>query len=426
MKLYIKNIGMIKEAEVKLNGLTVIAGENETGKSTVGKTLFAIIKSAEMTRGGFFYTVRNKNIFVKLNEFKTTMKFIANSKNEYEQNARIINLLENDIKKIVDERLNDYERKKKCNEIFTKYKNDIGENVKELFYKLQLDIEDMFTQKYKNEFRKGNFQKIIEYLFDSDIVNKESEESSIIIEDLLKKTEITLSNNEVVYFKDGGKFFKDATYIDSPVIFQIIDLLNDDDLASKEYMPTIKDLKRKLTGLAYRINDFELEKKYKDLLSDIVHIINGEIVQNGGKFEFKKNGINYSIKNTATGIKSFGILMILLKKKWILNNSVLILDEPEVHLHPKWQLKYAQIIVKFVQIGINVLVTSHSPYMIEALKKISELYKLEDKTNFYLAHQNKVEQIENSNSLTLEKIFEKLSAPFEEFDKIDEEIAKNG
>ena len=32
MILELKNIGMIKEASVKLDGLTVIAGENDTGK----------------------------------------------------------------------------------------------------------------------------------------------------------------------------------------------------------------------------------------------------------------------------------------------------------------------------------------------------------------------------------------------------------
>ena len=45
MRLYLKNIGMLKEADVKLDGLTVIAGENDTAKSTVGKILFAILKA---------------------------------------------------------------------------------------------------------------------------------------------------------------------------------------------------------------------------------------------------------------------------------------------------------------------------------------------------------------------------------------------
>ena len=37
MRIKISNIGKIKEADVTINGITVIAGENNTGKSTVGK-----------------------------------------------------------------------------------------------------------------------------------------------------------------------------------------------------------------------------------------------------------------------------------------------------------------------------------------------------------------------------------------------------
>ena len=41
MRLEIKNIGRIEEASIEMNGITVIAGENDTGKSTVGKVLYA-------------------------------------------------------------------------------------------------------------------------------------------------------------------------------------------------------------------------------------------------------------------------------------------------------------------------------------------------------------------------------------------------
>lgn len=37
MILSLKNIGKVESAKVELNGITVIAGENDTGKSTIGK-----------------------------------------------------------------------------------------------------------------------------------------------------------------------------------------------------------------------------------------------------------------------------------------------------------------------------------------------------------------------------------------------------
>lgn len=45
MRLCLKNIGKIKDACVEINGITVIAGENDTGKSTVGRALFAVFNS---------------------------------------------------------------------------------------------------------------------------------------------------------------------------------------------------------------------------------------------------------------------------------------------------------------------------------------------------------------------------------------------
>ena len=45
MKLSIKNIGKIESADIVLDGITVICGENNTGKSTVGKVLFSYFNS---------------------------------------------------------------------------------------------------------------------------------------------------------------------------------------------------------------------------------------------------------------------------------------------------------------------------------------------------------------------------------------------
>ena len=45
MKLFLKNIGKIDEASVEIDGITIIAGENNTGKSTVGRTLFSVFNS---------------------------------------------------------------------------------------------------------------------------------------------------------------------------------------------------------------------------------------------------------------------------------------------------------------------------------------------------------------------------------------------
>ncbi len=50
MNLKLQNILKIESADIRLGGLTVITGENDTGKSTVGKILFTILKAVNNIR----------------------------------------------------------------------------------------------------------------------------------------------------------------------------------------------------------------------------------------------------------------------------------------------------------------------------------------------------------------------------------------
>ena len=52
MKLHIENFAKIANANIEINGITVIAGENNTGKSTVGKILYSLFDS--------FYNITSK------------------------------------------------------------------------------------------------------------------------------------------------------------------------------------------------------------------------------------------------------------------------------------------------------------------------------------------------------------------------------
>ena len=45
MKLTVKNVGKIRNASIEINGITVIAGENNSGKSTIGKVLYSTFNS---------------------------------------------------------------------------------------------------------------------------------------------------------------------------------------------------------------------------------------------------------------------------------------------------------------------------------------------------------------------------------------------
>ncbi len=95
------------------------------------------------------------------------------------------------------------------------------------------------------------------------------------------------------------------------------------------------------------------------------------------------------------GVKSFALLDILLRSDILNEEHILVLDEPEVHLHPKWQVEYAKLIVQMVKnLNIKVLINSHSSYFIEAIQNYSEKFEIQNKTNFYL-----IKKKDNGNSI---------------------------
>lgn len=73
MSIEIKKFGKIKEALIETNGLTVIAGHNDTGKSTIGKLLYSIIKS-QISFPDLYDKLTNKKTLQELNKSHKSRK----------------------------------------------------------------------------------------------------------------------------------------------------------------------------------------------------------------------------------------------------------------------------------------------------------------------------------------------------------------
>ena len=103
------------------------------------------------------------------------------------------------------------------------------------------------------------------------------------------------------------------------------------------------------------------------------------MITNGVKFTninfISKNG-NFPISLTAMGITNIGIIDMLIRNNSINKGSFLIIDEPEVHLHPKWQVEFVNILYDIADAGANVIITTHS---IDIVKAVELLAKKDDK-----------------------------------------------
>ena len=103
--------------------------------------------------------------------------------------------------------------------------------------------------------------------------------------------------------------------------------------------------------------------------------------------------------------------------------DVLILDEPEIHLHPKWQLIYARLIVLLQKyFDLSIVITTHSPYFLDALHLYSVKYGIAEKTNYYLSEMEENQVIITNVNDNIEMIYQKMSSPIQELETLRYEL----
>ena len=134
-------------------------------------------------------------------------------------------------------------------------------------------------------------------------------------------------------------------------------------------------------------DDIEIKRKYDSVFEKINDIVPGEFYKNSNGVFYVRDGARLHVNNLATGSKMFFIIKKLLLNGLINENTVLVLDEPESHLHPEWINKFAEILVVLIKdVKVNVLLTTHSPNLMLALDYYSKKSQTEELAHFYLAH----------------------------------------
>ena len=136
------------------------------------------------------------------------------------------------------------------------------------------------------------------------------------------------------------------------------------------------------------------------------------ISKESNKYEYRPVGTDksLSVRNVAEGLKNFIMMKLLISKETLLNNGVLILDEPEIHLHPEWQLKFAELIVIINKyLSTHILINTHSPYFLNAIEVYSKKYDVEN-TKYYLSEiDGSIEDVSNE----IYKVYDKLASPLQ-------------
>jgi len=407
MELILEDIGIIERAEIRLDGLTVIAGNNDSGKSTVGKIAYSLTKSYEDFDLNYerdrmqeiekfyreFYVILRKNIDFKENiEFQKFMDKYLYYRNINDK--KLLELMKNLLNMINKGEINVNKETLKIIIDFLKRIENIYQKKESKDSKIIRSVIKVFESEFRNQ---------INY-----ILKKESRITAL--EGKNEIIRLIIKNNNIIQdisVKIDEIFpFESSIFIETPFILTYKDALEySDDIYH------VNDLLKKLESPNINYNKRKL---------NISNIIKGEIHfdEEEDSFIYKKkigeNLTNIKMLNSASGIKSFGLLQLLENSGELDKNNLLIIDEPEVHLHPDWQVEYARLLVKLVKNGTTVLITSHSPYLIEAINKYSIKENIKNKTRFYLSEvQDNGKALIKDKTNDKDEIFDKLSKPFE-------------
>ena len=212
---------------------------------------------------------------------------------------------------------------------------------------------------------------------------------------------------------------KDVTYVDGPLIIN-------ESIPKTLGLEHDEDLKRKMITIKNYINPDKSEylQEILNLIDEIIENQSLEYSNEKRRFFLNVNeNVKVPINRAPNGIKSFLILRELLMNGYLNDESILILDEPEILSHPVWQLSLAHIIGRIIKnLGLKVIVNTCNIYFIEALEMYSNSYKL--KTNFYLGKKvdDGYEFVNETDSI--QNIYNALLAPFEKLDNLRMEYSK--
>lgn len=388
MKLTIDNFAKISHAELQFDGLTVIGGENNTGKSTVGKVLYSVFRGTS-----------NIDRRVKEERVKAIREALGVATRLEISDADCVRVMENPamVRALLIE----------------KFKREFGDDHTSVKVGHIDQVAEDFANSFESRVRSGVENALsmpgdrVEWLILRRVFNcvfhgqyhplkAEIPPANITLEVQNRKNEIRFHHDHAD-LTSGIDLFAHAILLTDP---DVLDYINVKDIEKNPAYLNILD--KNVYELVWNLIKSDsrasgiLEEHRKELvdaaLAQLDAMIRGNLGANAqGDLVLSElgNAQPTKVQNLSMGMKSLILLRMLLTKGVLSEKDVLILDEPENHLHPEWQVYYAKALV-FIQkaYDLTMLVTSHSQFFINALQRFVISDGLVSRTHFYLSQKD--------------------------------------
>lgn len=396
-KYSLYNYHAVGSASLDLEGITVLAGINGCGKSTLSRWLYYLVnESGQFSAhiiGDFIQSLSNRVKRMEFSLWEMTRSYDQVSSLTRKTSSSLDALDVNDpaslekAAKIYSNFLDAYTnnafrfeteaaegaRKNRAFRIFGGEKDQsYGERIEGFLHREQ---NNLFSQKQSTE-------QLIENrptdAFFRNIMD-ESLEKSYPERIQLKEDGVKLLDGSVNHLFGLDR----AIYVDSPMA--VSENLSDDNI-----------FWRNLRALMMKPREgFQPSMEDKKILLRIARILHGKVtmvkdaITEEQEFFFQPvKGKAFLLDEAATGYKTFSYMQRLVENGYLNEQSILLIDEPEAHLHPQWIVEFARLLVLvYKNLHTRIMIASHNPDMVAAIRAIAEKEQVLDQTCFYLAEE---------------------------------------
>ena len=374
MKIEIENLGVLQHASFELNDLTVICGENNTGKTYAAYALFGFLKYWRQ----FLPTEHlNKQIKSLLNNGVTRVDIapLANKANE-----------------ILNEGCARYTQG--LPEVFASKTNHFRNSS----FRISFEQSDFVIQRpFHRDFQTSQQGKIFS-------IDKEENSSEMVISLLIEKDAtgympptvisrfISTSIHELLFQRllpnpfissaerTGAVIFrKELNFARNRLLEEMVksgENVDPRDLlfkSYKDYSLPIKenvDFTRNLQSVEK--DESLISQQHPEILRDFTEMLGGEYVVGNDDaiyFKPKTNSVRLEMDESSSSVRSlldFGFYLRHIAKP----GDLLLIDEPELNLHPVNQRRIARLFARLMNAGVKILVTTHSDYIVKELNTL--------------------------------------------------------
>ena len=367
MNITLENLGALRYAEFSLGEMTMLCGENNTGKTYATYALYGFLKlwerfvSIPVSDHDIECLVKDGSITIDLNQYKHNIpEILRHGCIKYSKNIHKIFAAHAD----------------KFKESIFSITINIEDSTEFRQYKRRLNTENIPLMMLSNEENLGYLS--VTLLIDKDELKIPYPIIKQIIEDALK--EILLSHFFPKPFiisaeRTGAAIFrKELDFARNRLLEEIgksdkqIDPLVLLTKTYQDYALPVKDnvdFTRRLESMANK-NSF-IAEEHATLLEDFADIIGGKYRitrQDELYFAPQKSWIKLDMRESSSAVRSLldiGFYLRHLAKP----GDILMIDEPELNLHPENQRRIARLLAWLVQLGVKVFITTHSDYLIK-------------------------------------------------------------